>query len=155
MKNRLATVKTGAVEINTGLVQSEQIGTPHIAKPKKDWEAERLHDRKPIRGRFLYHEIPGGELEFNFYKYKGDPVEKYKLRDGQEYTLPLGVAKHLNNIGTQVHEHAQDENGKPSVRIGSFERRCSFQVSLEHMGEADFSGPSTLYTVEKDHGLIR
>ena len=99
-------------------------------KKKKDWEKERLRDRTPIRGKFLLHESKNGSLSFTFYKYKGDPVESYTLIDGMEYTLPLGVVKHLNNnCGRPVHEYAEDAHGKKIMRIGYIERRCSFQPS--------------------------
>lgn len=132
--------------------------TPELStatpKTKKSWELERQRDRKMVRGKFIFHEIPGGELTFNFYQYKGDPIEKYTLKDGEIYTLPLGVAKHLNKIGTPVHEHAQDENGLPLMKIGSFEQRCSFQ-SLEFMGEDTFDAPPKIYSVELEHGLVK
>jgi hypothetical protein len=114
---------------------------------KKDLELQRERDRKMVKGKFMFHEVPGGTLAFNFHKYKGDPVEKFELVDGEIYTLPLGVAKHLNNnVGYPIHAHALDDNGKPSMKIGKFERRCSFQ-SLEFMADEDFS-PSDLVTVE-------
>jgi hypothetical protein len=131
--------------------ESTITGTPKI---KKSWELERQRDRKMVRGKFLFHEIPGGEMTFNFYKYKGDPIEKYTFKDGEIYTIPLGVAKHLNTIGTPVHEHAQDENGLPLMKIGSFERRCTFQ-SLEFLGEDSFDAPPKIYTVERETGLVK
>jgi hypothetical protein len=142
---------------NKALVNAESpevIATPS-SKIKKNWEFERQRDRKMVRGKFQFHEIPGGEMTFNFYQYKGDPIEKYTLKDGEIYELPLGVAKHLNKVGMPVHEHAQDENGRPLMKIGSFERRCSFQ-SLEFMGEDTFEAPPKLYTVELEtSGLIK
>lgn len=139
----------------SALVSEESVEPSTIApKIKKSWELERQRDRKMVRGKFQYHEIPGGELTFNFYKYKGDPIEKYTLKDGEIYTIPLGVAKHLNTIGTPLHEHAQDENGLPLMKIGSFERRCTFQ-SLEFLGEDTFDAPPKIYSVELEHGLVK
>lgn len=115
---------------------------------KKKIQLERERDAKLVKGKFMFHEVPGGTLRFNFHKYKGDPVKTYELQDGEIYTLPLGVAKHLNtDVGYPVHAHSLDENGKPSMKIGKFERRCSFQ-SLEFMVDEDFS-PSELLTVER------
>ena len=34
---------------------------------------------------------------FAYRKYKGDPARVYHLIDGEEYDIPLGVAKHINN----------------------------------------------------------
>ena len=59
------------------------------------------------------------------------------------------VAQHLNqDVGYPIHAHALDENGKPSMKIGKFERRCSFQ-SLEFVADDDFSAPVDLITVER------
>ena len=137
-------------EINTGLehiITHESSANISIAK-KKSFELERQRDRKLVRGRFMFHEVPGGTMTFNFYKYKGDPIETYSLKDGEIYSIPLGVAKHLNNnCSYPVHEHALDENGKPSMIIGTKQKRCSFQ-SLDFMVEEDFSS-SDLVTVEQ------
>lgn len=141
-------------EGNTGLVTDVSTTQQSSVPKKKSWELERQRDRKLVKGRFLYHEVPGGEMAFNYYRYKGDPVETYKLKDGQEYTIPLGVAKHLNQCGVPVHQHMVDEAGKPSIRIGSFQRRCTFQPT-EFMVEDDFSAPPKLYTVEIENGLVK
>ena len=115
---------------------------------KKKIQLERERDAKLVKGKFMFHEVPGGTLRFNFHKYKGDPVKTYELVDGEIYTIPLGVAKHLNqDVGYPIHQHALDDNGKPSMKIGKFERRCSFQ-SLEFMADEDFS-PTDLITVEE------
>jgi hypothetical protein len=134
--------------------ESTEPTTTTTTKSKKNWEFERQRDRKMVRGKFQFHEIPGGEMTFNFYKYKGDPIEKYTLKDGEIYTIPLGVAKHLNTIGLPVHEHALDENGLPLMKIGSFERRCTFQ-SLEFLGEDTFDAPPKIYSVERETGLVK
>ena len=119
---------------------------------KKDLNYQRERDRQPVRGKFIFHEVPGGILSFNFHKYKDDPVESFTLKDGEIYTLPLGVAKHLNtNVAYPVHEYALDEHGKPSMQIHQKVRRCSFQ-SLEFMMEEDIS-PSNIVTAEPIPGI--
>lgn len=91
----------------------------------------RDKDREKVRGIFKFYEVPGGSMSFVFKVYKEDPVERYDLVDGQIYTLPLGVAKHLNKNGWYpVHEHMLDANGKPTMQIGKKVRRFGFQ-SLE------------------------
>ena len=119
-------------------------------KKKPNLKYLRDKDREKVKGIFRFHEVPGGTLEFPFKKYKQDPVEKFKLIDGQQYTLPLGVAKHLNSSGAYpVHEHAMSEDGRNIFKVGKSVRRYSFQ-SLEFVDIEDFpSGDSDIITVEK------
>lgn len=132
----------------TGLQHSIAYNATPTKKVRKiDWEAERLRDREPVTGIFMFHEIPGGVLEFTYYKYKGDPVERYSLRDGQEYTLPRGVVDHLNNdCSRPIHEHAKDADGRPLMRIGYLEHRCSFR---ETYGQQIINAQPRVYRVEQ------
>jgi len=97
---------------------------------KLDIENMRAQDNEKVRGTFNFLEVPGGTLKFPFLKYKGDPVEVYELIDGQQYEVPLRVAKHLNETGWYpVHAYEMDTQGKPSVRVGKKVRRYSFTSS--------------------------
>lgn len=94
-------------------------------------ELKRLKDRELVRGKFIFHEVPGGEMGFMFRKYKKDPLEKHSMIDGQIYTVPRGVAHHLNtNCWYPSYTFKYDENKRPSTSIGEKIRRVSFQ-SLE------------------------
>ena len=110
----------------------------------------RDKDREPVRGKFIFHEVPGGLMSFVYKAYKEDDIERFDLVDGEIYTLPLGVAKHLNkNCWYPVHAYAMDENGRPTMKIGQKVRRCSFQ-SLEFVDIDDMTpvGTSDVVTVE-------
>lgn len=105
--------------------------------PKPNVQYMREKDREPVRGKFIFHEVPGGIMSFNFKAYKGDEVERFDLLDGEVYTIPLGVAKHLNkNCWYPVHSYTMDEKGAPLQKIGHKVRRCSFQ-SLEFVDVED------------------
>lgn len=124
--------------------------TPKKESPvKKNHKWQRDKDREMVKGIFRFYEVPGGELSFVYKAWKEDQVETYKLRDGHHYTLPLGVAKHLNkNIWYPIHAYLQDEDGKPSMRINQRVRRVGFQ-SLEFIDIEDLSpNGSELITVE-------
>jgi len=96
-------------------------------------------DREMVKGIFKFYEVPGGSMSFIFKVYKQDPVERFDLVDGQVYTIPLGVARHLNKNGWYpVHVHTVDEVGKPSMRIGQKVRRFGFQ-SLEFVDIEDLA----------------
>lgn len=124
---------------------------------KPSLKYQRDKDRELVRGKFIFHEVPGGMMSFVFKAYKEDPVEKFDLVDGEVYTLPLGVAKHLNkNCWYPRYEFIPGERGVmagfgPSsiMRIGQKVRRCSFQ-SLEFVDIEDLTpdGRPEIATVE-------
>jgi hypothetical protein len=110
---------------------------------KPTLETQRLKDREMVRGKFIFHEVPGGMVSFIFKAYKQDPLERYDLKDGEIYTLPLGVAKHLNkNCWYPVHSYALNEDGKPTMKVGQKVRRMSFQ-SLEFVDTDDLTPVGT------------
>ncbi|MDX1532849.1 MAG: hypothetical protein R3230_01430 [Nitrosopumilaceae archaeon] len=105
------------------------------------WEQERIKNRKPVKGIFRFFESPGGTLRFSYLKYKGDPLEKFELTDGEVYTIPLGVAKHLRNSGWYpVHAYQLDENEKPSKKIGQKVHRFTFEP-LEFVSDEELNNP--------------
>jgi hypothetical protein len=117
-------------------------------KPNLKWLREK--DREMVRGIFRFHEVPNGTLSFSFKAYKEDPVENFTLVDGEVYTIPLGVARHLNNnCNYPIHAHAQDAEGRNVVKIGHKVQRVSFQ-SLEFVDIDDIGAPTNLVTVEAE-----
>jgi hypothetical protein len=108
-------------------------------KQKPNLKYMRDKDREMVKGIFRFHEVPGGSMSFVYKAYKEDQVERFDLVDGEIYTIPLGVAKHLNhNCWYPVHQYAVDEAGKPVMKIGQKVRRCSFQ-SLEFVDIDDLT----------------
>lgn len=107
------------------------------ARLKKLMEEEK----KPVTGIFRFHECPGGETIIPMKKYEGD-VKTFHLKDGEEYTVPLWVARWLNGYDAtagavkgkinscaySIHEHCVDRyTGLPSIKIGQVRRRMSFE----------------------------
>lgn len=89
--------------------------------------AMRDADRKIVRGKFMFHEVPGGKMEFSFLKYPGDDIKNFSMVDGEIYSVPLGVAKHLNtNCWYPTYDYKSDEQGRPVMKMGQKVRRCSF-----------------------------
>lgn len=110
-----------------------------VIKTKKNLKFSREKDQELVKGIFRFNEVPGGTMSFFFSQYKGEHPKRYKLKDGEVYKLPLGVARHLNkNCWYPVHSHAVDKNGKALFKIGERKRRCSFQ-SLEFIDPEDFA----------------
>ena len=134
------------------MIEVEQIKKQQKTIPasKKNRDDEYARDHEVVRGIFRFHEVPGGTMTFVFKKYKGDEVLSYTMADGQIYSIPLMVAKHLNkNCWYPVHDYEVDEFGKftNNYRIQKKVRRCSFQ-SLEFIDDEDITpiGEATIYT---------
>lgn len=128
--------------------ETNQTITKKDARPSLKFLRDK--DREKVRGVFKFYESPGGTLSFPYRKYKEDDVERYDLTDGQIYTVPLGIAKHLNKSGWYpVHAFINNEDGKPVAKIGQKVRRYGFS-SLEFVDVDDLSevGSGTLLTVE-------
>jgi hypothetical protein len=108
---------------------------------------ERDKDREQVKGIFRFYEVPGGNLSFVLKLHKEDEVEKYSMNDGEIYTVPLGVAKHLNKNGWYpVHSFKQNESGAPSSIIGKKVQRFGFQ-SLEFVDLEEFNPGNDIITV--------
>lgn len=98
---------------------------------RPNYKFQRDKDREMVKGIFRFYEVPGGTMSFSIKIWKEDEVENFTLRDGAVYTIPLGVAKHLNkNCWYPIHSHASDENGITSMKVGQRVRRMGFS-SLE------------------------
>lgn len=120
------------------------VTTPSVDQEKarinQNLKFKRDKDREMVRGIFRFTEIPHGQMEFMFKKYKQDPLEKFSFVDGETYTIPLGVAKHLNTgCWYPTYSYKQDESGRPTMGIGEKVRRCTFQ-SLEFIDINDDIG---------------
>lgn len=131
---------------------------------KTNLRYQRDRDREKVKGMFKFYEVPGGAMSFVYKAYKEDPVERYDFVDGQVYTIPFGVAKHLNHNGwypeygyipgepgTQTGFGASIGGSAPNMmRVTKKVHRFGFQ-SLEFMDDKDLPNtqPVDLVTVEQ------
>jgi hypothetical protein len=112
---------------------------------RREWEVENVK----VTGIFRDLEVGrGGNLRFSARKYKWDPVESYHFVDGETYTVPLWVAKHLNeDCKYPVYRHdidpAAKEGEKARQIIGKWNHRFAF-VSSEFVGLAKAPSPSVI-----------
>lgn len=112
-------------------------------------KAMREKDRTMVKGIFRFYEAPGHTMGFVFRAYPEDPVETFNLKDGEAYTIPLGVAKHLNKNGwypeyeftsdrsfQSGHSVSMGSHVAPSggMKIGKRIRRFGFQ-SMDFIDE--------------------
>lgn len=96
-------------------------------------ETARKADAKLVKGIFKNLECPGGDLQFAHHEYKGEPTRVYHLLDGEEYELPLGVAKHINKqCKYKKSKHLVDKDGNHIITDDKPIERYQF-VSTEYM----------------------
>lgn len=95
----------------------------HVKKSEKEL------DNSMVKGRFRCFEPVGGGVKLSYRKHKGEPIRTYEFRDGEVYTIPLGLAKHLReNCMYYEHSHLIDTNGNPMVnRMGRRVDRMTFE----------------------------
>lgn len=136
----------------TGLVDISH--DPKVAsKPNKTTlKMQRERDREPVKGVFKYHENPGGVVKFSLKLHKDDQVETYELVDGGIYTLPRGVATHLNK-NTFYPEYEQsreatDVAGIPALKIKRKVYRMGF-YPLDFVDVGEQEQQNNLVTVER------
>lgn len=98
------------------------------AKPKmtkeelrKKIENMRARDAEMVSGIFKNYESPGGTLSFRIKLYPDDPFDAYELRDGERYSIPRGVARHINNgCYFKKYQHAVRPDGRRDDMIQAF-----------------------------------
>jgi hypothetical protein len=106
-----------------------------IKKAKDLLEKTYDEDSKMVTGVFHNVETAGGDLEFTYRKYKKDPHRSYRFEDGKKYTIPLMVAKHINNDTQHARRiYGKNADGAPTMMtfVGSKRKRFEF-LSTEFM----------------------
>jgi len=106
--------------------------TPDVSIKKKltpeEVEKMRIRDRTLVRGKFHFHECPGGLIEFPYKRYAKDPMEWYKMQDGSVHTIPLGVAKHLtDDCWYPEYSYRKSDGGSDTQQVTKKIHRMSFQ----------------------------
>ena len=108
------------------VLREDTPGTPEYEKKEESQKVEII---------FRFHELAGGTLSFGYKKYKG-PIEEYNLVDGERYTLPLGVIRHVNSLGTPIYVTKTLPNKKVIQEISRIKHRCSCEsASFSGLGE--------------------
>lgn len=69
----------------------------------------RAEDESLVKGQFEFTDAEGGYFEFCYRKYPGDRIAKYTFVHGEICTIPLGIAKHLNNTKKKVRRYKNVE----------------------------------------------
>lgn len=96
-------------------------------------EASCKEESKLVKGIFKNIESSGGDLTFAYRAYKSEPIRVYELIDGESYTIPLGVARHINRQCKYTKSaHLVDKEGRPIVGAGKHTQRYEF-ISTDFM----------------------
>lgn len=138
-KLNMAENVTPAVSVYKNTTISKTDAEAKLAKFRK--EESRL-----VKGIFQFFECPGMSAKITCGKYKGEIFSK-EMMDGQEYEIPLYVARFLNGIDVTaegingkldtcsypVNSYIMDKDGNPYVHPQKRKRRFGFQ-SMEFAG---------------------
>lgn len=119
---------------------------------KNSYKYKYDRDHEKVKGKFHFYEVQGGSMSFSVKAYKEDQVETFTMRDGEIYTVPKFVAKHLNVNGWYPeHGYKMDMNGKPMMGIQRKVQRFGFEslefINLADEDSLDTMGPSVIEEV--------
>ena len=153
-------------EVKSGLLNAKPVSASKITRDELEKQLKRQRDRdnELVTGIFKNLENPAtnggrGSVVFSYKYYRGQPNEVYELMDGERYTLPRGVARHLNNNCYYKEYTLQDQSGirgainpdgrlqsKNALQIAKKVHRYAFH-SLEYMDDDVDMYPSSLVEV--------
>lgn len=139
-----------------------------ITKEELAKQIRKLQDRdsEMVMGIFKNLENPAtagsrGSVRFSYKAYPDEEPTIYELCDGERYTLPRGVARHLNNnCYYREYKHINGEKGTDGIRGASHDGRletANMQLSrkihryafhnLEYMDDDTEMNPTDLVEV--------
>lgn len=88
--------------------------TEEVSRQMNNW---RDRDAELVTGIFKNYEAPGQSTSFNYKAYPGDEFRQWYFEDGEKYTIPRGVARHLNtSCYTKEYKHLPGEAGQFGIR---------------------------------------
>ncbi len=111
--------------------KQKQTAEQNRLRLRREWEAER----QMVTGVFRDLEVgPGGNIRFSVRKYPWDPIGDWHFIDGQTYTIPLWLARHLNeDCKYPVYRHNVDPSAKEGEKVkqivGQYNHRFAFVSS--------------------------
>jgi len=91
-------------------------------------EAMTRETDKKVTGTFVNIECQGQPAKISGLFYKGMPYFSQVFEDGKKYTIPLSVARFINErICYEQHSYLQDAEGQP-IKSGKGVARYKFMV---------------------------
>jgi hypothetical protein len=112
---------------------TQQINPKKISKEEFERYVRNLkdYDSEKVTGVFQNLECrasAGGKgcVSFSYKIYPGEDMQFYELCDGERYTIPRGVARHLNNnCYYKEYQHMRGEFGEQGMRMGAADPRLA------------------------------
>lgn len=93
-------------------------------------EALTKETDRMVKGTFVNIECPGQPAKISCKFYKGMEYFAQTLQDGESYTIPMSVARFINErCKYEVHSHLTDEKGNP-LKTGKFTPRYKFTAEF-------------------------
>lgn len=129
------------------MTATPKMRAPVVMKAEKERDNEELmrfmkEECRPVKGIFKNYECAGGSVPFTMAKYPRQPIFSATMQDGEEYEVPLWVARALNGIDVTakerkgkvgfcsypIHSYTIDKNtGKSVPSVGTYRQRFGFQ----------------------------
>lgn len=114
-------------------IQESQDKSRKMTKGEMEKHIQRMRDRdnEKVTGIFTNYENRAsngglGMVQFSYKAYPQDSNEIYELYDGERYTIPRGVARHLNtNCFYREYQHLPGEHGTAGIRGGAPDGRLN------------------------------
>ena len=109
--------------------QDKQIKKISKEELAKQIRKRQERDAEKVTGIFKNLENPAsggsrGSVVFTYKAYPGEEVVTYELYDGERYSIPRGVAHHLNNnCFVREYQHLPGEFGDQGVRTAAGDGR--------------------------------
>ncbi len=92
--------------------ESAEIPSGATTSPKEKLRRLIEEETKMVKGRFRFHECPGAMQKIQCQKYPGVPMFSMDMVDGEIYTIPLWVARHLNGVDVSAGACSDSPNPK-------------------------------------------
>lgn len=125
------TIKTNVVSVPRGMTTPTNAvvtKTDNKDPTNEKIEKKRKEYSKIVTGIFHCFQPLGGSVSFCYKEFPNDQIKSYTFKDGEEYEIPLGVAKHLNNrCAEEVHSLLMDREGNPIVDKSKKNHRFAFK----------------------------
>ncbi len=85
---------------------------------KKKLEAERKEDSKLVKAKYLNKNGVHERLDKPYVRYAGDPIQIWHLIPNQEYEIPYGLVKEINDKRHNPKKRSDilDANGVPTLK---------------------------------------
>jgi hypothetical protein len=108
----------------------------------------RDEDSQQVEGTFKSYESQKS-IKFSYKGHAGDQPKRHEMVDGQTYTIPIGLANHINNdCSYPVHAYTKGDDGEPSIKVGRTVQRFGFQ-NTNFISISDLNQHKKLITIEK------